>query len=116
LNRLASARFIAGAVFGSIIGLLLFLLFLTLPAIAVLYGFLWCLQRLLGRLDGSAQIVWNVIVMSSMGGVFMLGVLLGSIVGWGVGGRLASGTPLARSLAGSRFFNRIPLVRSRIAS
>lgn len=112
----ASARLITGAIFGSIAGVLLFLVLVSLPATAVLFGVLWCLQHLLGRLDGIAQIVWNVFVMLSMAGVSIVGAVLGSVVGWGVGSRMASGSSLSRSMESSRCLARVPFVRSRNAA
>lgn len=99
---------------GAIAGLLLFQL-LTLPAAALLFGVFWCLQHLLGRLDGMAQIAWNLTVICSMVGLFVLGAIAGLIVGGRVAARIASGTPVADSLAASRVLRalsrRLPFIR-----
>jgi hypothetical protein len=99
---------------GAIAGVLLVQM-LTLPAAALLFGVLWCLQHLLGRLDGTAQIAWNLTVIFSMVGLFVLGAVSGLLVGWGVAARIASGTPVADSLAASRvlraLLSRLPFIR-----
>jgi hypothetical protein len=106
-------------IMGAAAGWLVFQLLLTLPAAALLFGILWCLQHLVGRLDGMAQIVWNLSVILSMLGLFAAGVILGAAVAWGVAARIASGTTLARSLTASRWVNlvtrRIPMRRATAA-
>jgi hypothetical protein len=103
------------AIIGALAGVLVFLLLLILPAMVVLFGVFWGLQHLLGRLDGLAQIVWNAVVIFSMFGLLTFGTVLGFVVGWGVGARVAAGFSIARSLAGSRVFGalsrHIPLLR-----
>ncbi len=101
---------------GAAAGVLLFDLLLTLPAAALLFGVLWCLQHAIGRLDGMAQIAWNLTVIFSLFGVFVSGTIVGLVVGCGVAARVASGTSLARALAASRvlhvLFSRTRFVRS----
>jgi hypothetical protein len=98
---------------GAFAGLLAFQL-LTLPALAVLFVLFWSLQHLLERLDGMAQIIWNLTVIFSMLGSFVFGSMLGSIVGWRVAARVARGAPMMQSLAASRSIRavskRIPMV------
>jgi hypothetical protein len=103
---------------GTIACMLVFQLLLTLPAVALLFGVFWCLQHLIGRLDGMAQIVWNLTVIFSMLGLLTLGTILGLTVGWGVATRIASGASVAHSLAASRVLNalssRLPFIRSTV--
>jgi hypothetical protein len=101
------SRLVIAALIGSVAGVLVFQVLLTLPAMVLLFGVLWCLQHLLGRLDGMAQIAWNATVIFSMLGLAALGTILGLVVGWGVGARVASGASIARSLAGSRVFRAL---------
>jgi len=112
-------RLVTFAIIGSVAGVLVFQLLLILPTMGVLFGVFWSLQHLLGRLDGMAQIIWNAVVIFSILGLLTFGTILGFLVGWGVGARVASGSSMARSLAGSRVFralsSRIPLLRLRIA-
>jgi hypothetical protein len=110
-------RLVTFAIIGSVAGVLGFQLLLILPAMVVLFGVFWSLQHLLGRLDGSAQIVWNAIVIFSMFGLLTFGTIVGLLEGWRVGARVASGSSVARALAGSRVFSalsrRIPPLRCK---
>jgi hypothetical protein len=103
-------------IIGAVAGVLALQLLLTLPAAGLLFGVFWCLQHLIGRLDGMPQIVWNLVVIFSLLGLCVLGTILALTVGWGVAARIASGTTVAHSLAASRalnvLLNHIPFARS----
>jgi len=99
-TRQVAAR-LAGGIVGSFPGVILFQV-LAIPALIVMFAIFWLVLRLLGPLDGLAQIVWNVSVIASMLGMFALSSAAGFAVGWRVGARRATGMSFRRAVRASR--------------
>jgi hypothetical protein len=108
-TRRVAAR-LAGGIVGSFPGVFLFQV-LAIPALIVMFAIFWLVLRLLGPLDGLAQIVWNVSVIASMLGMFALSSAAGFVVGWRVGTRLATGMSFRRAVRASRL---LTLMSSRV--
>jgi len=92
---------VAGGIAGSIPGMLILQAF-AVPGLALVFGVFWMISRLIGPLDGAAQIAWNVTVIIAFLAVPTILSVVGFIVGWGIGVRMAGGATLKRALDGSR--------------
>jgi hypothetical protein len=95
---------VAGGIAGSIPGVMILQAF-AIPVLALVYGLFWMVSRLIGPLDGAAQIAWNVTVIIAFLSVPSILSVVGFIVGWGIGVRMAGGATLKRALAGSRLIS-----------
>ncbi len=107
---------VAGGIAGSIPGVMI-LQALAVPVLALVFALFWVVSRLIGPLDGAAQIAWNVTVIIAFLAIPSILSVVGFIVGWGVGVRMARGATLKRALDGSRLISataaRVGVFRSR---
>jgi len=95
---------VAGGIAGSIPGMMILQAF-AVPVLALVYGLFWMVSRLIGPLDGAAQIAWNVTVIIAFLAVPAILSVVGFIVGWGIGVRIAGGATLKRALDASRLIS-----------
>lgn len=95
------ARRTAGGIIGSFPGVFLFQV-LTLPLLALVLFVLWCVSQILGHLDGIPQEIWIAMIMTLTLGVSVGASILGFVMGWGVGARIATGMPVKGALKSSR--------------
>ena len=95
------ARRTAGGIIGSFPGVFLFQI-LTLPFLALVLFVLWCVLQVFGHLDGIAQEIWIAVIMTLTLGVSVATSILGFVMGWGIGARVATGIPVQDALKSSR--------------
>jgi len=81
---------VAGGIAGSIPGVMI-LQVLAVPVLALVFALFWVVSRLIGPLDGGAQIAWNVTVIIAFLAIPLILSVMGFIVGWGIGIRMAGG-------------------------
>ena len=109
------AKRIAGGILGSFPGVFAFQV-VAIPIVAVALLGLLGFQAVTGELAGTAQVVVIGLSLLATVGVFAGASVLGFVVGWGVGYRVASGMPISASLRASRILSYPMCVASRNGS
>jgi hypothetical protein len=100
---------VAGGIAGSIPGVMILQAF-AVPVLALGFALFWVASRLIGPLDGAVQIAWNVTVIIAFLAIPSVLSVIGFIVGWGIGARMAGGATLKRALDGSRLISAAAVV------
>jgi hypothetical protein len=107
---------VAGGIVASIPGVIILQAF-AVPVLALVFALFWVVSRLIGPLDGAAQIAWNLTVIIAFLAIPSILSVIGFTVGWGIGVRMARGATLKRALDGSRLISaaaaRVGVFRSR---
>jgi len=96
-----SVRRIAGGIMGSLPGVFLFQM-LSIPLLGIAWMLFWTVSKVIGPLEGTSQIIWNVVVIIAFVGGFAIASVVGFLVGWRIGARIATGISPVEAVRTSR--------------
>jgi hypothetical protein len=75
---------------------------LTLPFVGLMLFVFWCVFQVFGHLDGIAKEISIAAIMALTFGMSVATSILGFVMGWGVGAKIATGMSVQGALKSSR--------------